>query len=131
VLAQIVLAIFSQDQNVLFTLFGAATLLPAIMYASTTLLYVFKRNQLPHSDKFNLGKWEVPLIVIAVVWLAFELSLFRDSSFVDAWKYVVVMLAIGAVYFAYLLVTRGTRGLSMPEMHSIDAELDHEAGIEG
>jgi amino acid transporter len=131
VLAQIVLAIFSQDQNVLFTLFGAATLLPAIMYASTTLLYVFKRNQLPHSDKFDLGKWEVPLMVIAVVWLAFELSLFRDSSFVDAWKYVLVMLAIGAVYFIYLLVTRGAHGLSMPEMHSIDAELDHEAGIEG
>jgi amino acid transporter len=131
VLAQIVLAIFSQDTDVLFTLFGAATLLPAVMYASTTLLYVFKRNQLPHSDKFDLGNWEKPLMVIAVVWLAFELSLFRDSSFADAWKYVLVMLAVGAVYFVYLLVTRGARGLSMPDMHSIDAELDHEAGIEG
>jgi hypothetical protein len=101
------------------------------MYAITTLLYVVKRNKLPHSDKFNLGAWETPLMVIAVVWLVFELSLFRDSSFADAWKYVLVMLAIGAVYFVYLLATRGTKGLTMPDMHSIDAELDHEAGIGG
>jgi hypothetical protein len=35
------------------------------------------------------------------------------------------------VYFVYLLATRGTKGLTMPDMHSIDAELDHEAGIGG
>ena len=124
VLAQAVLAIFSHDQDVLFTLFGAATLLPAIMYASTTTLYIVKRKNLPVSDKFNLGAWEMPLIVIAVVWLVFELLLFRDSSFADAWKYVGVMMAIGAVYLCFLLVTRGTRNLGMPDMHSIDAELD-------
>jgi amino acid transporter len=124
VLAQAVLAIFSHDQNVLFTLFGAATLLPAVMYACTTTLYIVKRKSLPKSDKFDLGAWEMPLMVIAVVWLVFELLLFRDSSFADAWKYVGVMMAIGAVYLCYLLLTRGARGLGMPDMHSIDAELD-------
>ncbi|MFT3871637.1 MAG: amino acid permease [Nocardioides sp.] len=126
VLAEAVLAIFSQDTDVLFTLFGAATLLPAIMYASTVTLYIVKRNKLPHSDKFDLGAWEMPLIVVAVIWLVFELLLFRDASFADAWKYVLVMMAIGAVYLAYLLVSKGVHGLSMPDMHSIDAELDNE-----
>ena len=32
------------------------------------------------------------------------------------------------MYLGYLLVTRGASGLSMPDMHSIDAELDTEAG---
>jgi hypothetical protein len=35
------------------------------------------------------------------------------------------MVIIGAV-LGYLLVSRGRHGLSMPDMHSIDAEL-HEA----
>jgi amino acid transporter len=130
VLAQAVLAIFSQNQDVLFTLFGAATLLPAIMYASTTTLYIVKRKSLPKSDKFDLGRWEMPLIVVAVVWLVFELLLFRDSSFADAWKYVLVMMAIGAVYLCFLLATRGVRGLGMPDMHSIDSELDAVSGVD-
>ncbi len=125
VLAEVVLAVFSHDQDVLFTLFGAATLLPAVMYASTVTLYIVKRTSLPPSTKFNLGAWEMPLIVVAVVWLVFELSLFRDSSFADAWKYVLVMMAVGALYLIYLLSSKGVHGLSMPDMHSIDAELDN------
>ena len=41
---------------------------------------------------------------------------------------MLIMLAIGAVYFAYLLLSpRGTKGLVMPDMHSIDAELTTDA----
>ena len=61
--------------------------------------------------------------MVAVVWLAFELALFRDAAFKEAWLYVLVMVAIGAAYLAYLLIRRGSKGLSMPDMHSIDAEL--------
>jgi amino acid transporter len=127
VLAELILAIFSHSETALFTLFGAATLLPAVMYASTVALYLIKRRSLPVSDKFNLGAWEVPILVVAVVWLVFELALFRDSSFKQAWAYVIVMVIIGAIYLGYLLVSRGRQGLSMPDMHSIDAELEREA----
>ena len=88
VLAELILAIFSHSETALFTLFGAATLLPAVMYASTVVLYLIKRKSLPVSDKFNLGAWEIPILVVAVVWLVFELALFRDSSFKQAWAYV-------------------------------------------
>lgn len=126
-LAQLILAIFAHSETALFTLFGAATLLPAVMYASTVVLYLVKRNSLPRNGKFDLGAWEVPILVVAVVWLAFELALFRDSGFKEAWAYVVVMVAIGAGYLAYLLIRRGRSALTMPDMHSIDAELDREA----
>lgn len=128
-LAQAILALFSLvSTNALFTLFGAATLLPAIVYAATVLLYILKRKDLPESDAFNLGVWEKPIVVVAVVWLVFELSLFRDASFKEAWLYALVMVGVGVCYLVYLLATRGVSGLSMPHMESIDAELDTEAG---
>lgn len=127
ILAQAILAIFSHNEAALFTLFGAASLLPAIIYASTVVLYLVKRRTIPRNGKFELGKWETPVIVVAAVWLAFELLIFRDASFKDAWLYVLVMVVIGAIYLVALLSKRGRHGLAMPEMTSIDAELD-EAG---
>ena len=127
VLAQLILAVFSQSETALFTLFGAATLLPAVMYAAAVVLYLVKRKSLPQNGKFDLGIWEIPILVVSIVWLVFELALFRDSSFGQAWAYVLVMVAIGAAYLGYLMVTRGRHGLSMPTMTSIDAELDAEA----
>lgn len=85
-------------------------------------------QKLPPSAGFNLGRWEIPIMVVAVVWLVLALSLFRDASFRDPWLYVAGMVAIGACYLGYLLVTRGKDGLKMPDMHSIDAELDSQAG---
>ncbi|MFI7534879.1 amino acid permease [Streptosporangium sp. NPDC049376] len=128
VIGQLILAIFSTRTDALFGLFAAATLLPAIIYASTVALYVVKRRSLPPSRGFDLGRWEIPVVTVAVVWLVFELLLFRDASFADPWTYVLIMLVIGAAYLVYLLATRGgARGLAMPEMRSIDAELDADA----
>jgi amino acid transporter len=127
-LAELILAIFSQSEDALFTLFGAATLLPAVIYAATVVLYLVKRKELPVNGKFDLGGWEKPILVVAVLWLAFELALFRDASFEDAWLYVIVMVVIGASYLGYLLARRGRGGLAMPDQHSIDAVLDQQAG---
>lgn len=130
-IALVILGLFSTSTDALFKLFGAATLLPAIIYTITVALYITKRRKLPTSAGFNLGRWELPIIVVAVVWLVFELSLFRDASFRDAWIYVAIMVSIGACYLAYLLATRGRDGLRMPAMTSIDAELDHVAETDG
>ncbi|MEN4474468.1 amino acid permease [Mycolicibacterium cosmeticum] len=127
IVAAAILGLFSTSTDALFKLFSAATLLPAIIYAITVALYIAKRRRLPQSAGFSLGRFELPIIVVAVVWLVFELSLFRDASFRDPWLYVLVMVVLGAVYLGYLLVTRGTHGLRMPEMRSIDAELDDVA----
>ncbi len=125
VVSQVILAIFANREDSLFKLFSAATLLPAIIYFSTVLLFIFTRRGLPPTHGFSLGRWETPVIVVATVWLVFELSIFRDSSFRDPWIYVLIMAAMGAAYLAYLLATRGgPKGLAMPAMDSIDAELE-------
>jgi amino acid transporter len=130
VIAAAILVVFSANTDALFILFAAATLLPALIYAGTVALYLVKRNHLPPSRGFALGRWEIPVLFVAVVWLIFELAIFRDTIFRDPWLYVLAMVAIGGLYLGYLLVTRGTNGLAMPDMSSIDAELDHVADTE-
>ncbi len=93
VLIEIVLAAFATRTSVLFQLFSAATLMPALIYFFTVILYVARRRQLPQSRGFHLGRWEGPVVVIALAWLAFELSIFRDGSFAAPWLYVGWMLA--------------------------------------
>jgi amino acid transporter len=127
VVGQAILAIFALQTDALFNLFGAATLLPAVIYAATVLLYIIKRKSLPPSRGFTLGRFEVPVIVLASIWLIFELALFRDAAFAKAWIYVAIMVCIGAAYLVFLLVRRGgPSGMPMPDLHSIDAELDAE-----
>lgn len=124
VVSQLVLALFARSTQALFALFSAATLLPALIYAATVGLYITKRRSLPPSKGFRLGRWEIPVLALAVVWLVYELLLFRDASFLQPWAYVLVMIAIGAVYLASLLARRGMRGLGMPDLDDVDSALD-------
>jgi amino acid transporter len=127
-LGELILALFAFQTDALFSLFAAATLLPAVIYAATVLLYIVKRKSLPASKGFTLGKFEVPVIVLASVWLIFVLLIFRDATFINSWLYVLIMVAVGAVYLGFLLIRRGgPSGLAMPDLHSIDAELDADA----
>ncbi|KQV07082.1 amino acid permease [Leifsonia sp. Root112D2] len=128
VVAQLILAVFALQTDALFSLFAAATLLPAVIYAATVLLYIIKRKSLPPSKGFSLGRFEIPVIVLAAVWLVFELLIFRDASFATAWVYVAIMVGIGAIYLVFLLIRRGgASGIAMPDLHSIDKELDEDA----
>jgi amino acid transporter len=130
VIAQLILAIFALQTDALFSLFSAATLLPAVIYAAVVLLYIIKRKHLPPSQGFTLGRFELPVIVVAAVWLLFELSIFRDESFLKSWIYVAIMVALGGVYLVYLLISRGgAKNLAMPDLHSIDHELDANAAM--
>lgn len=126
VITQAILAIFSGTSDALFILFSAATLLPAIIYAGTVLLYIVKRRSLPASAGFSLGRWEVPVLILASVWLVYELLIFRDVSFEQPRLYVGIMLVIGIAYLVYLLATRGRRGLTMPDMADVDRTFDDD-----
>jgi amino acid transporter len=114
VLIEIVLAIFAQTTSVLFNLFSAATLMPCLIYLSTVILYVVARRRLPESKGFSLGAWENVVIVLALIWLVWELNIFRDASFQDPWLYAVGMLVLGLIYLG-ALVARG-HSLVMPSV---------------
>jgi len=112
VLIEIVLAvfaglgIFANQPSPLGYLFSAATLLPAIIYLATVILYIVARDKLPATRGFSLGVFEWPIIVLALVWLLFELAIFRDASFVAPWIYSLIMFGIGLIYFVWLLIAR-------------------------
>lgn len=130
VVAQTILAIFAMSTNALFALFAAGTLLPALIYAGTVLMYVLKRRSLPPSQGFSLGRWEMPVIVFASVWLIYELLIFRDESFAEPRLYVLIMVGIGAVYLGYLLFRRGRAGMTMPDLADVDRALDSDGPLE-
>lgn len=118
-LIEVVLAAFALRTNALFDLFSAAALMPAIIYLVTVILYLIARRHLPPS-RFHLGKFEIPVAILALVWLVFEMSIFRDSSFATPWEYAGVMVAIGLVYFIYLIASK--RHLDMPGTEVIPLE---------
>jgi amino acid transporter len=126
VVSEVILAVFAKRTGVLFKLFSAATLLPAILYLATVLMFAFKRRHLPASRGFDLRRWETPVLILALVYLVFQMLIFRDASFKDPWLYILVMAAIGLIYFAYLLLRHGREGLAMPETQSIDAQLTEQ-----
>jgi amino acid transporter len=99
------IAVPSQS-NTLTNLFSAATLLPAIIYLATVVLYIYARRKLPATYGFRLGPWEWPIIILSVLWLLFELSIFRDAQFAAPWVYSLVMFGIGLIYFVWMLLTR-------------------------
>src|SRR5215467_4744958 len=113
ILIEVVLAGFAllgilnpSQSTTLGNLFSAATLLPAIIYLATVILYIYARRKLPEAHGFSLGAWEWPIIILSVIWLLFELSIFRDAQFAAPWVYSLVMFAIGLIYFFWMLISR-------------------------
>src|SRR5579884_2218934 len=106
ILIEVVLAIFANRSDVLVNLFSAATLLPCIIYLFTVVLYIYARKKLPVTHGFSLGAFEWPVVILALIWLLFELSIFRDKSFDAPWVYAIVMFALGLVYFVWMLLAR-------------------------
>jgi len=71
------------------------------------VLYIYARRKLPETHGFSLGAFEWPIIILSVVWLLFELSIFRDGTlFAAPWVYSLIMFGIGLIYFVWMLITR-------------------------
>src|ERR1019366_1537487 len=106
IVCEIVLAIFANRTNSLTNLFSASTLLPAVIYLCTVILYIYSRRKLPQTRGFRLGVFEWPVIVLSLIWLIFELAIFRDKSFALPWAYCGIMFVIGLIYFVWMLVAQ-------------------------
>jgi amino acid transporter len=85
----------------LTTLFTASTIMPAILYASTVLLYIFvARRHHGQAGHFSLGRWEIPVVAGALIWLAYELIiLIGPAQFRDAQYYVLGALGVGVLFY--------------------------------
>lgn len=99
---------FYANSDALAGFLGAGTLMPAILYAATTVLYIATRHKFTHHpDDFQLGKWEWPVVIGACIWLLVELAIFLiPEDFRIAQFYAIGTLLVGAVVFAIVWFTR-------------------------
>jgi amino acid transporter len=90
----------------LLKLIVASTILPAIIYGSTIVLYLVVRKRLDHKEgAFNLGRFELPVAISALVWVAcalFVLTVPAEALVPDL--IVVGLLIAGGLFFLGLLM---------------------------
>jgi amino acid transporter len=115
VLDLILLVAFGRSTTALNTIVGVTSVLPPIMYGGPCIAALFRRNRLPKSADWSLGRAENWVVVASVVWILLELFTLRDSSLKLGWLYVLVAFGIGALY---LIVRRITRG-PLPELSPV------------
>jgi amino acid transporter len=92
--------------SALLKLIVASTILPAIIYSSTIVLYLVVRKQLGRKEgAFNLGRLELPVAISALVWVVcalFALTVPRDA--LDPDLIVVGLVVAGGLFFLSLLI---------------------------
>ncbi len=123
VLGALITLVLRTNTTALETLFTASTIMPALLYASTVLLYVFtgRRRRVDSERHFSLGRWEIPVIVGALVWLAYELIiLIVPHEFRDAQYYVLGALGIGLVFYIVQWITEPKAMRTEPGAHGAE-----------
>jgi amino acid transporter len=123
VLGALITLVLRTNTTALETLFTASTIMPALLYASTVLLYVFtgRRRRVDAERHFTLGRWEIPVIVGALVWLAYELIiLIVPHEFRDAQYYVLGALGIGLVFYIVQWITEPKAMRTEPGAHGAE-----------
>jgi amino acid transporter len=90
----------------LLKLIVASTILPAIIYGSTIVLYLMVRRRLERkAGAFNLGRFEMPVAIGALVWVVaalFMLTVPAEARVPDL--IVVGLLAAGGLFLLALLI---------------------------
>nr|WP_107906557.1 amino acid permease [Streptomyces chartreusis] len=90
----------------LLKLITASTILPAIIYGATIVLYLAVRRRLGRKEgAFDLGRFELPVAVCALVWtLASLVVLMSPSEALVPVLIVVGLLVAGGAFFVGLLL---------------------------
>jgi len=123
VLGAVITVALRTNISALVTLFTASTIMPALLYASTVLLYVFtgRRRRADTERHFSLGRWEIPVIAGALIWLAYELIiLIGPAEFRDAQYYVLGALGLGLVFYIIQWITEPTAMRTEPGAHGAE-----------
>ena len=107
VIGIVIVVVLRNDSTALDTLFTASAIMPALLYAATVILYIGTRHRVKTDDGFfHPGRWEVPVVVGALVWLAYELLvLLAPAEFRSAQYYVLGSFGVGVVIFIIQMLT--------------------------
>jgi amino acid transporter len=90
----------------LLQLITASTILPILIYAATVALYLTVRGRLDRKkNAFDLGRFELPIAIVALVWLVVALFvLVSPREALIPVLIVVGLLLVGGLYFLGLLM---------------------------
>jgi amino acid transporter len=98
------------NTDALLDMFTAGTLMPAITYTGTVLLYAIVGRRLrPEPGYFHLGRWRQLVVAGALVWLAYELIvLLAPDIFRAAQGYALVTVLLGVIVFGLVWLLEPT-----------------------
>jgi amino acid transporter len=110
VVSAVPLIVVGSNTQALVDMFTAATLLPAIAYAGTVLLYATVARRIKREPGlFHLGRWEGPVVAGALIWLAYEfVVLLGPDRFRAAQLYAAAAMLLGLLVFALAWVLEPT-----------------------
>jgi len=81
-------------------LIGTSAALPAIIYLITVIAYATKIKTLPDTDGFKLGKWRLPVTILAIIWLVFEVGILTlPKDFLPTTKVILYLFLAGIVIY--------------------------------
>jgi amino acid transporter len=91
--------------SALLQLIIGSSVLPALLYGGIVALYLGVRKRLGRRDgAFSLGRFELPVAVVAVIWVAFAvLALVSPPDAFVPDLIVFGLILAGALYFAKLM----------------------------
>ena len=90
----------------LLQLIIGSTILPALIYGAVVVLYLAVRKRLERKEGgFSLGRFELPVAVAALIWVAFALfALVSPGEAFVPDLIVVGLILAGGAYFAKMLI---------------------------
>src|SRR6202012_4355741 len=90
----------------LLGLITASTIMPMLIYAATVVLYLAVRRRLGRREgAFDLRRFELPVAIIALVWLSAAIFVLAASETSIAPALIVVgLMLIGGLFFLALMV---------------------------
>jgi amino acid transporter len=91
--------------DALIQLITAGTILPVLIYGGTVVLFLAVRKRLEARDgAFSLGRWELPVAVLALLWLLIALTVLVVPHEARIPIYIVLgLIAAGAAFFIAML----------------------------
>lgn len=96
-----IIAVFFLDSLTL--LVGATSVLPALLYLVTVVAYTLRKEDLPETGSFNLGKWRKPLCITAIIWLIFEIGILTIPGEFHAVTITAAILLLAGAFIYFMM----------------------------
>jgi amino acid transporter len=115
-----VLLMAAMPGDALLALITASTIMPVLLYAATVILYLSVRRQLDRKEgAFDLGRFELPVAIGALIWLAAAiLALVTPGAAFVPVLIVLGLMLVGGLFFV---------GMLLFDRRSLDTEPDATA----